>query len=106
MIITIPAAVFGLCSIFSSPTAQPGDLPLPSQPIFPTQNPLEDLPGAAISPVSGAINVSLVVCNPLGEQMFIGPIWPAVSAGSWIVGQPPVPVPSLVAVNLRSISRS
>ena len=106
MIINIPAAAFGLCTIASSPTVQSANFPPPPfHPInFPAEHPLEDLPGAALTPFSGAINSSVAVCNPFGEAMFVGPMWPAVSAG-WTVARPPASVPSLVATNLRALGK-
>jgi hypothetical protein len=63
-----------------------------SQPIdFPAPHPLEDMSGASLTPVSGAINSNVLVCNPLGESMFVSE-------------QPPAPVPSLLAANLQLLN--
>lgn len=91
------ALSLGLQCAIASPVAQPSfvlstanpPIPPASQPIdFPAPHPLEDMSGASLTPVSGAINSTVLVCNPLGESMFVGE-------------QPPAPVPSLLAANLR-----
>jgi hypothetical protein len=67
-------------------------IPAASQPInSPVPHPLEDMSGASLTPVSGAINSTVLVCNPLGESMFV-------------CEQPPAPVPSLLAANLQLLN--
>jgi hypothetical protein len=96
----IAAAMLGLQCAIASPVAQQSPVlstatfPIPpaSQPVnFPAPHPLEDMSGASLTPVSGAINSTVLVCNPLGESMFVGE-------------QPPAPVPSLLAANLQLLS--